>query len=68
MSNEGSSEPLIWPAQASMLIAAARVLRDLYEDGYIDNQPGLDSMAEQIEDMLMSYAGCKKAPKKEPVG
>ena len=61
-SNEGSSEPLIWPAQASLLIAAARVLRDLYKDGYID------SMAEQIEDMLMSYAGCKKAPKKEPVG
>ena len=44
------------------------MLRDLYKDGYIDNQPGLDSMAEQIEDMLMSYAGCKKAPKKEPVG
>jgi hypothetical protein len=68
MSDEGSSEPLILPTQASQLIAAARVLRDLYEDGYIDNQPGLDSMAEQIEDMLMSYAGCKKAPNLKPTG
>jgi hypothetical protein len=62
MSEKGlSREPLIRPAQASQLIAAARVLRDLYEDGYIDNQPGLDNMAEQIEDMLITYAGCEKA-------
>ena len=48
MSEKGlSREPLIRPAQASQLIAAARVLRDLYEDGYIDNQPGLDNMADR---------------------
>jgi len=59
------AEPLIRPAQASQIRAAAFVLRDLYADGFIDwrpdGSPDLDGLADQLDGMLNTYSGCAKA-------
>lgn len=53
------AEPLIRPAQVSQLRQAAVVLRDLYDDGYIDY--GLEDGATYIDKLLETYAGLGKA-------
>ena len=53
------AEPLIRPAQVSQLRQAAVVLRDLYDDGYIDC--GLEDGATYIDKLLETYARVGKA-------
>ena len=52
--------PLISVTQAEMLRAASTILRDLYDEGYIDYQPSLEEMAAGLDAMLATYAGCVK--------
>jgi hypothetical protein len=52
--------------QAAQIRGAAAVFRELYDDGYIDwnveGAPGLDGLSKQINDMVSTYEGCRKAP------
>lgn len=54
------TRPLIRPDQVSQLRAAAQVLRDLYDEGYIDF--ALDEQADRIDRLLSVYGGVAKAP------
>ena len=56
--DRGVAEPLIRPAQVSQLRQAAVVLRDLYDDGYIDC--GLEEGATYIDKLLETYTGVGK--------
>ena len=49
---------MIRPAQVSQLRQAAVVLRDLYDDGYIDC--GLEEGATYIDKLLETYTGVGK--------
>jgi hypothetical protein len=59
---------LIEAAQASKLRAATHVLRELYDDGYIDwnveGSPDLSGLADRLDSMLSTYGDCRKAPDK----
>lgn len=60
------SDPIIRPAQAAILRAAASVLYELQDDGFIDwrgrGEPNLEGFAEMLEEILSVYNGCEKAP------
>lgn len=60
------TDPLITASQAAQLRAAADLLRDLYDDGYIDwrveGEPDLEGLADQLDAMVGTYAGVGKAP------
>ena len=61
-----ADEDLLRPAQASQLRMAVSVLRELYDDGYIDwrfeGSPDLEQLADQLAAMLHAYAGCRRKP------
>lgn len=64
------SEPLIRPTQAQIIRAAANVLRELYDDGYIDwsveGSPNLDGLADRLDEFLGVYSGVQKAETARP--